>query len=136
MVAPAFSMVMASAVEVVRVAAAHGHPTLAPQAIGAAHGSGFAPAITMAGAAALPTTLAGGHSPSRIQRERLVSNPRNPRNWGRARRVLIILMIGSRKTYWSYPFRSFPNGRPGANSCSLGRGYMRPARSAKIIVGV
>jgi uncharacterized protein (TIGR03437 family) len=57
--APAFSLVVTAATEVASVAAADGHPTLAPQTIGAAYGSGFAPAVTVAGAGALPTTLAG-----------------------------------------------------------------------------
>lgn len=57
--APSFALTVTPAPQIDASAAADGHPVLAPQAIGAAYGSGFASGVTLPGPGPLPTTLAG-----------------------------------------------------------------------------
>jgi uncharacterized protein (TIGR03437 family) len=56
---PSFGQSVTSTTKVIALAAADGHPSLAPQAIGAAYGTGFANGVTLANPGPLPNTLGG-----------------------------------------------------------------------------
>lgn len=56
---PALTQAVTPAKQVIAIAAADGHPSLAPQAIGTAYGASFATGVSLADPGPLPTMLAG-----------------------------------------------------------------------------